>query len=96
MVTDLNNNTHLLDISLPGQSIPLWSWPALIQAPINTTPLSDIYCVGEQPMERWRSFMDVQNWQPSSFHDALLKRKAYHARIVLEMTLLESFTDCDW
>ena len=86
----------LLDTCLPGQYIPLSSMPPLIPLPIDVTVLEDIYCVGESPTTRWRSFINAKNWSPEYYNDLLIKRKAYHARIVYEMLFIESFTDSSW
>lgn len=66
------------------------------QSPVDITNIADVYCVGEQPMERWRVFIDVKNWDPKEHHDFLATRRAYHARIVYEATLLLSFTHSNW
>ena len=71
--------------------------PPLIPVPIHGLDvLSDIYCVGLQPIERWRSYIDATDWDPKQYHDKLMGKRAYHARIVWEMFTFKSFTDFTW
>jgi hypothetical protein len=69
---------------------------ALIPLPLDVSTIEDIYTVGLSPMERWRVYIDCENWHPSNFHDKLMKRRAYHARCVWEACLLLSFTNSNW
>ncbi len=90
---------NLIDSQLPELLTPNFSTlqSPLIPVPINgLDALEDIYCVGLQPIDRWRSYIDATNWDPKIYHDKLLQKRAYHARIVWEMLTLESFTDSTW
>ena len=90
---------NLLDSNLPQLLTPNYFQ---LQQPLIPLPcpghdvLEDIYSVGLQPIERWRSYIDVTNWDPKQYHDKLLQKRAYHARIVWEMLTFESYTDSTW
>jgi hypothetical protein len=47
----------------------------LVPLPVHVELLEDIYTVGIQPVERWRSFINIENWNPYVFHDDLLKKR---------------------
>jgi len=68
----------------------------LVPLPVDSYFLDDIYSLPPVPTERWRSFINVEDWDPKQFHVDLLKRRAYHARMCWEATLLLSFTDSSW
>ena len=68
----------------------------LVPLPVDSVFLDDIYSLPPVTSQRWRSFINVENWDPKQFHDDLLKRRAYHARMCWEATLLLSFTDSSW
>ncbi len=76
----MTNNALLIETcnlenEFPSSTIPL---------PFNDTYLQDIYSVGPSDSDRWRCFINVENWDPRQFHDTLLRRKAYHARVLWE------------
>lgn len=79
----------LVDIQSPTE-------PALIPPPLDLSCVEDIYCVGVSSSDRWRQFIDCDNWDPKQFHDTLLQRRAYHARVVWEVSYLISFTESNW
>ena len=94
-----NQSLDLLTSSIPEALTPdYWDLPTpLIPTPIvGLEMIEDIYCVGLSPMERWRSYIDATNWDPKQYHDKLLSKRAYHARIVYEMILLESYMNSTW
>ena len=68
----------------------------LIPIPNNIQLVTDVYCVGTVSTERWRSFIDCENWDPKQFHDKLLASRAYHARICYETSSFISITNPDW
>jgi hypothetical protein len=53
--------------------------------------IADAFCVGPQPLERWRPFVDLEtkkDWTPEGEHERLLHNREVHARCVHEYTLL--------
>lgn len=68
----------------------------LIESPIDVSFIEDIYTVGLSSIERWRVYIDCENWDPKQFHDKMMKRRAYHARCTWEACLLISFTNSSW
>ncbi len=61
------------------------------EAPIQEFALiEDLYLVGESPIERWRCFIDSENWDPKKHHDKLLGQREYHAKLTWEMIVLVS------
>lgn len=68
----------------------------LLESPLDVSLIEDIYTVGNSPMERWRIYIDCENWNPQRHHDKMMKNRAYHARCVWEACLLLSFTNSNW
>ncbi len=86
----------LMDEPPPYQEFSQLSQP-LVSLPLNNlNEITDIYTVGLSPIQRWRSFIDAENWDPYQFHDSLLRKRAYHARCVWESVWILSFTDSSW
>jgi hypothetical protein len=79
----------LIDYSVPEDE-------PLIPGPIDVSGLEDIYVVGEVSSERWRSFINCENWDPKQYNDKLLGKRAYAARCAYEACLLLSYTDSNW
>ena len=52
--------------------------------------------VAEPTSERWRSFIDVEDWEPEIHNKSILNRRKYHARVVWETTMLIAMTDINW
>lgn len=87
----------LISTFLPEQSIPLCLPPPLIPLPVlGLEMIEDIFYVGNSPPERWRSYINAGDWSPAKINGKLLKKRAYHARVAYEATLLLSFTDSSW
>lgn len=77
--------------------LPLIEEPeALIPPPVPVNDFEDVYCVGASSSERWRLFIDCENWHPEKFHDKLMRKRAYHARCAYEAALLVSYTNSNW
>lgn len=71
--------------------------PPLIPVPVlGLEILEDIYSVGPFPTERWRSYIDIKDWDPTKYQDDMMRRRAYHARTTYEALFLISFTDSSW
>jgi len=75
--------------------------PDLPERPLLPSPdeydlLEDIYTVGKQKTERWRSYIDCLDWDPRQFHDTLLRSRAYHARTVWEAAQVLAIANSDW
>lgn len=58
--------------------------------------VQDVYCVGPQPAARWRTYINVENWDPETHHDGLLLQRAYHAKMVYELSLLYEMCETSW
>ncbi len=52
--------------------------------------------IAEPTSERWRSFLDVEKWEPEQHNHDILNRRKYHARVVWETTMLIAMTDINW
>lgn len=71
--------------------------PPLIPVPVSDlVMIDDVYIPMESSVERWRSFIDGENWDPRQFNDDLLRARAYHARMYWEYAILHSFTCANW
>jgi len=70
--------------------------PPLIPALVDTSTFDDIYSVGESSVQRWRTFINCLEWNPRQYHDKMMVKRAYHARISWEASLLVSFTNSSW
>ena len=80
----MNNFSNILDVPL-------------IPEPIDGLELvTDVYIGHHEDAERWRSYMDYENWDPKSYNNELIQKKMYHARVYLETTILLSVTPSDW
>lgn len=56
----------------------------------------DVFCVGPCSDARWRTFIDVASWDPLSHHDELLMTRAYHAKMLYELSLLYELCNKEW
>jgi len=57
---------------------------------------ADVFCVGDNAPRRWRSYVNADVWNPSDHHDELLRHRAYHGRMVYELSLLLEMCSKDW
>lgn len=58
--------------------------------------IEDLYCVGVSPLERWRCFINCDDWDPRKHHDTLLGRRDYHARQTWELVAITSILGPDY
>lgn len=86
----MNNLLECLDVDNRILQQPL------VTPPVDLSYIDDIYFPLKSDSDRWRSFIDCDDWDPEQFHNALLKRRAYHARMYWEHALLISFTESNW
>lgn len=56
----------------------------------------DVFCVGPCSAARWRTYIDVAHWDPLSHHDELLMTRAYHAKVLYELSLLFEMCNKEW
>jgi hypothetical protein len=57
---------------------------------------ADVFCVGNNTPRRWRSYVNADVWNPNDHHDELLRNRAYHGRMVYELSLLLEMCNKDW
>lgn len=58
--------------------------------------LADVFCVGPQPMERWRPYVMIdadgelypKGWTPQSQNEHLIRKREYHARCAYQYSQL--------
>jgi hypothetical protein len=62
----------------------------------NIDLIGDIYCVGESPGKRWRMFIDCKDWNPRQFHEKLLVKRAYNARMCWETSYYLGLGESNW
>ena len=68
----------------------------LIPGDVGIDLIEDVYTVGESSSERWRSYINCENWNPRQFHDDLLVMRAYHARMCWETCNFMAITESNW
>lgn len=69
----------------------------LIPVPYDFTAVEDIYTIPEdEKSERWRPWIDSENWDPKVLYEGLGKKRAYHARLAWEACQLIALTDVNW
>lgn len=85
----------LLDESVPPQTQATLALP-LIDEPVDVSLIEDVFTVGLQETTRWRAFIDAKNWDPRQYHDRMLAKRAYHARVAWEASYLLAFTNSAW
>lgn len=62
----------------------------------NIDLVDDIYCVGKSPGKRWRMFIDCKDWNPRQFHEKLLVKRAYNARMCWETSHYLGIAESNW
>lgn len=62
----------------------------------------DIYCLGEQPLERWRPFVNIKegklippDWRPEQQYDHFITKREWQARVLYQYTQLQDLC-ADW
>lgn len=67
--------------------------------------MADAFCVGLQPMERWRPYVQIdaqgelnpKDWTPQAENERLISKRDYHARCAYQYTQLAQLSkDCGW
>lgn len=85
-----------MDQPPPPGSLDRLDDESLIEGPIDMKVVEDVYTVGPSPSQRWRVYIDAENWEPKNYHGRLLQAKAYHSRSLYEICMLLSYTNSSW